>query len=58
MVLRSCFGRMCGVDSSVKTQFPDLFRMARFKDVTVHQMLSLNGEQIHWDLSPVGSPND
>ena len=25
----------CG-DSSLKTQFPDLFRMARFRDATVH----------------------
>jgi len=28
------------------------------KDGTVHQMLSWNGEQIHWDLSLVRSPND
>jgi len=34
----------CG-DNSLKTQFPDLFRMARSKDAMVHQMLSWNGEQ-------------
>ena len=44
MVLGPCFGR-CG-DSSLNTPFPDLFRMARFKDATVCQMISWNGDQI------------
>ena len=44
----------CG-DSSVKTQVPDLFRMAPFKDAMVHQMFSWNGEHIHWDLSLLSS---
>ena len=47
----------CG-ENSLKSQFPDLFRLARFKDATVYQMLSWNGEQIHWNLSLVRSPND
>jgi len=47
----------CGV-SFLKTQFPDLFRLARFNDATVQQMLSWNGEQIHWNLSLVRNPND
>ena len=36
----------CG-DRSLNTQFRDLLRMARFRDVMMHQMLSWNGEQIH-----------
>jgi len=40
----------CG-DSSLNTQFSDLFRLAQFKDATMHQMFSWYGKQIHWDLS-------
>ena len=40
----------CG-ESSLKSQFPNLFRVERFKEATVDQMLSRNGEHIHWDLS-------
>jgi len=32
--------------------------MARFKEATVDQMFSKNGEHIHWDLSLLRSPND
>ena len=35
----------CG-DRPYKDQFPDLFRMAHFKDVTVQQLTSWNGDQI------------
>jgi len=39
-----------GGDSSLKTQFLNLFKMARFEDATVHQMNSWNGDQIRWNL--------
>jgi len=32
--------------------------MDQLRDATVHQMLSWNREQIHWNLSLVRSPND
>jgi len=47
----------CG-EISLKSQFPDLVRMVRFKEATVDQMFSRNGEHLHWDLSFFRSPND
>ena len=47
----------CG-ESSLKSQFPNLFRIACFKEATVDQMFSRNGEHVHWDLSLVRSTND
>ena len=41
-----------------KSQFPILYRMVRFKEVTVAQMFSRSGEHIHWDLSFVRRLND
>ena len=47
----------CG-ESALKSQFPVLYRLARFKEATVDQMLSRSGEHIHWDLSFVRRLND
>ena len=47
----------CG-DSSLKSQFPNLFRIAHFKEATMDRMFSRNGEHIQWDLSFVRRPND
>jgi len=58
MILGHCFGRMFGLVIVLNTQFLDLFRMTHFKVVTVHQMISWYGDQIHWDLSLLRSPND
>ena len=46
-------GLWCG-ESALKSQFPNLYRMARFKDGAVDQMFSRNGEHIHWDLYLLG----
>jgi len=40
------------------SQFPDLFRMAHFKEATMDQMFSRYGEHIRWNLSLLRSLND
>ena len=45
-------------ESALKSQYPNLYRMARFKEATMDQMFSRNGEHIHWDLSFVRRLND
>ena len=47
----------CG-ESSLKAQFPSLFRMTRSMDAMLHGMISWKGNQIHWNLSLLRSPND
>ena len=47
----------CG-DRSLKTQFPGLFRLARHKNATVHDVISWNGDVHHWNLTFVRSLND
>ena len=47
----------CG-DRSLKTQFPSLFRLARHKNATVHDVFSFNGNIYHWNLNFVRSLND
>ena len=47
----------CG-DRSLKTQFPNLFRMARHKNAMVHDMIFWNGDVYHWNLTFVRSLND
>jgi len=47
----------CG-DCPFKDQFSDLFRMARFKDVTMQQVVSWNGDQNHWNIIFSRSYND
>ena len=39
----------CGV-SPLKLQFPDLYRMARFKNALVRDMLVFQGSNINWDV--------
>ena len=34
-------------ESALKSQYPNLYRMARFKEATMDQMFSRNGEHIH-----------
>jgi len=45
-------------ESSPKSQFSNLYRMAHCKEATVDQMFITNGEHIHWDLSFVRRLND
>ena len=47
----------CG-DRSLKTQFPNLFRMARHKNAMVHDVIFWNGNVYHWNLTFVRSLND
>jgi len=47
----------CGYHA-LKTQFPDLFRMARFKDATIQEVVSQNGDTCHCNLTFVSSLND
>ena len=47
----------CG-EQPLKDHFPDLFRMARFKDATVNHVVSWNGDQCHWNITFSRSPND
>ena len=42
----------------LKDQFPNLSRMARFKDATVQQAVSWNGDENHWNITFLRSPND
>jgi len=45
-------------DRSLKTQFPNLVRMARHKNATVHDVIFSNGNVYHWNLTFVRSLND
>ena len=47
----------CG-ERPLKSQFPNLYRIAHLKEATVNQMFSRNGNHIHWDLSFVRRLND
>lgn len=47
----------CG-DQPPKFQFPNPFRMAILKDAPVHDVASWNGDQIHWNMIFLRSPND
>jgi len=47
----------CG-ERPLKSQFPNLYRIAHLKEATVNQMFSRNGKHIHWDLSFVRRLND
>ena len=47
----------CG-DRSLKTQFPSLFKMARYKNAMVHDVVSWNGDVYHWNLTFVRSLNN
>jgi len=59
MGLKFCFGMICGVAINLsKDQFPDLFKMARFSDATVRQMVSWNGNQNRWNIIFLRSPSD
>jgi len=40
----------CG-DCPLKTQFFDLFRMARFMYATIQVVVSRNGDNCHWNLT-------
>ena len=46
----------CG-ERPLKDNFPDLFRMACFRDVTVQQVVPWNGDQNHWNIIFSRSPN-
>ena len=46
----------CG-DHPLKFQFPDLFRMAPLKDACA-KVVSYNGDQNHWNITFLRSPND
>ena len=47
----------CG-ERPLKDNFPDLFRMACFRDVTVQQVVPWNGDQNHWNIIFSRSPTD
>ena len=47
----------CG-DQPLKVQFPNLFKLARLRDATVHDVYSWNGTQHHWDITFTRRPND
>jgi len=49
---------MCCANQPLKDQFPDLCKMARFKDATMQQVVSWNGDQNHWNIIFLRSPND
>ena len=38
-------------DRSLKTQLPNLFKMAHLKNVTVHDVVSWIGDICHWNLT-------
>ena len=44
--------------STTQSPIPNLFRLARLKDATVHDVYSWNGTQHYWDITFTRSPND
>ena len=48
---------VCG-EQLLEDHFPDLFRMARFKDATLNHVVSWNGDHCHWNIIFSRSPND
>ena len=46
------------VSGALKSQFPSLFRIARFKDATIQEVVSRNGDTSHWNLTFVRSLHD
>jgi len=45
-------------DQSLKIQFPELFTVTLLKEVMVHDVVSWNGDQSHWNITFFRTPKD